>query len=95
MKSNLNINNETEGWQGFSLEELRYRRALNHVRIEVEKERIMSKTSQMYTRSAAMTSSTGNLFKKLSTGFSVLDYALLAFQAGKQIHKIYRFFHKK
>ena len=42
-----------------------------------------------------MTSSTGNLFKKLSTGFSVLDYALLAFQAGKQIHKIYRFFHKK
>ena len=40
MKSNLNINNETEGWQGFSLEELRYQRALNHVRIEVEKERI-------------------------------------------------------
>ena len=74
---------------------MRYQRALNHVRIEVEKERIMSKTSQMYNRSAAMTLSTGNLFKKLSTGFSVLDYALLAFQAGKQIHKIYRFFHKK
>lgn len=79
-------------WSGYTLDDLRYRRAVNHVKMEMERERLAASAQRIVNRSQEGFS--GGLMKKVFTGFSVLDYALLAFQAGKQIRRIYRLFHK-
>ncbi len=86
---------ETPGlknWSGYTLDELRYRRAINHVKMEMEKERVMLSANRIISGKPSSEASSSGLFRKVFTGFSILDYALLAFQAGKQFRKIYRFF---
>lgn len=86
---------ETHGlknWSGYTLDELRYQRAINHVKMEMEKERVMLSANRIMCGKPSAEASSSGLFRKVFTGFSILDYALLAFQAGKQIRKVYRFF---
>lgn len=77
-------------WPGYTLDDLRYRRAVNHVKMEVERERLTTAVHQVVNRQQSAFA--GGMVKKVFTGFTVIDYALLAFQATKQIRKIYRLF---
>ena len=79
-------------WAGYTLDDLRYRRAVNQVKMEMERERFMARTTKIVNRQQNMFG--GGVVKKIFTGFSILDYAMLAIQTGKQIRKIYRFFRK-
>lgn len=79
-------------WSGYTLDDLRYQRAVNHVKMEVERELLATSVHQIINRQQSGFG--GGIMKKMFTGFSVIDYALLAFQATKQIRKIYRVFKK-
>ncbi len=79
-------------WSGYTLDDLRYQRAVNHVKMEMERERLASATRQFVDRKQSAFA--GGMMRKMFTGFTVIDYALLAFQATKQIRKIYRLFKK-
>lgn len=77
-------------WSGYTLDDLRYQRAVNHVKMEVKREKLTSAAHQIMTRQQS--GFAGGMMKKVFTGFTIVDYALLAFQATKQIRKIYRVF---
>ena len=79
-------------WSGYTLDDLRYQRAVNHVKMEVERERLATATHQIINRQQSGLG--GGIMKKMFTGFTVIDYALLAYQATRQIRRIYRMFHK-
>lgn len=89
----VSIVDESREWKGLTLEDIRYRRAINHVRLEIEKERLMSATSQLVgnTTQGLFSSS---MARKLFSGFSYLDYGVLAFQVFKQSRKIFRLFRR-
>ena len=84
--------NGLKDWEGYTLDELRYRRAINHVKMEMEKERVMLSAKRIMSGKPSHESE--GFFQKMFTGFSILDYALLAFQTGKQLRKVYRFFRR-
>lgn len=83
-----------EKWPGYSLADLRYQRALNHVRMEMERERLANSMTRLSDFKSKVHIPGNGLMHKVFTSFSVLDYALLAITAGKQVRKIYRFFKK-
>lgn len=89
----VNIVDESREWKGLTLDDIRYRRAINHVRLEIEKERLMSETSQLVgnTTQGFFSSS---MARKLFSGFSYLDYGVLAFQIFRQSRKIFRLFRR-
>lgn len=87
------IREESKEWKGLTLEDIRYRRAINHVRMEIEKERLMAEASQL------MGGASRGLFnspmaRKMFSGFSYIDYGVLAFQVFKQVKRIYRLFRR-
>ncbi len=83
-----------EKWKGYSLSDLRYQRAINHVRMEMERERIANNMKHLQNMKNKLPFAGTGFLQKVFTGFSVFDYALLAITAGKQIRKVYRFFRK-
>ncbi|MCM1503613.1 MAG: hypothetical protein NC127_00245 [Muribaculum sp.] len=85
------ISDTPRQWKGLTLEDIRYRRAINHVKMEIEKERLLSQTSQLVgnTTQGIMSSS---MARKLFSGFSYIDYGVLAFQLFKQFQRVYRLF---
>lgn len=81
-----------EAWTGYTLDELKYRRAYLAARKELEKERLLHNVSQL--RGAAGTT-TMNVFKKVSSGIPLLNYGLLAFNIGSKAWKMIRRFRPK
>ena len=61
-------------WSGYTLDELRYRRAINHVKMEMEKERVMLSANRIMNGKPSSEESSSGLFRKVFTGFSILDY---------------------
>jgi len=84
---------DSRQWKGLTLEDIRYRRAINHVKMEIEKERLLSQTSQLVgnTTQGLMSSS---MARKMFSGFSYIDYGVLAFQVFKQVQRVYRLFRR-
>ena len=89
----INTTDDSKSWKGFTLEDIRYRRAINTVKMEIEKERLMSETTQLVgnTTQGLFTSAT---VRKLFSGFSYLDYGVLASQVFRQIQKVFRLFRR-
>lgn len=81
-------------WPGYSLADLRYQRALNHVRMEMSRERLANSMTRISDIKSRVSFPGNSLIQKIFTGFSIFDYALLAITTGKQIRKVYRFFKK-
>ncbi len=77
-----------KSWPGYTLDDLRYQRAVNHVKMEVERERLIAKAHRLVNRQQNMMG--GGIARKLFSGFSVVDYALLAFHGVKYLRRIYR-----
>ena len=85
--------NEPE-WQGYSLNDLRYQRAVTLARLEIAKEKLVMQGEDI--RSGAM-SGTGvrGLLGKVMSNLSYLDYILLAFRMGRTISRAFKGFRRK
>jgi hypothetical protein len=95
MASNSNSIHETSKWRGYTIDELRYRRALNQVKTEIARERIVAGASTFTNFSAKGMLPRHKFWGKVLSGFSMLDYAVLAYQGARRIVGIYRLFKKK
>ncbi|MBQ8772876.1 MAG: hypothetical protein IJZ17_00140 [Muribaculaceae bacterium] len=82
---------EKHGWRGLTLDELRYLRALNGVRIEIKQQQLVERCRESLDGLISQQSGKG-LFYKMMSGLSWLDYALLAFRLGGRIAKTLRSF---
>lgn len=108
-KHNLNVpatiseSGETK-FKGYSLEDLRYRRALVALQKEFTKSKIVATTHRLQRHSpfskdfgsdkSAM-GKVGLVAGKLLSGLNYLDYLMLGFTVFNSGKKIFRFFHKK
>lgn len=64
------------GWKGYTLDELRYQRALVAARVEIQKERLVVQSDKLRN---AMSSPTG-VWGRIFSSINYVDYAVLAFQ---------------
>jgi hypothetical protein len=86
-----NLVDTASEWRGYTLDDLRYKRAVNHVKMEVAKERVMISVGK-FTNFKTPSFASSKLVGKIFSSFSVIDYLLIAFQTGKQVRKIFRLF---
>lgn len=96
---------EKPKFNGYSLEELRYQRALVMLRREFAKQKMNNKIRSIrktnaFTGTASGSKSSGllragSIASKLVSGMNYLDYAMIGFSAFGTIRKITSFFRKK
>lgn len=83
-------------WRGYTLADLRYRRAVNEVRIAMEQERLLNRFDRIINPKAhPVQKGEPGVVSRILRGISLVDYAMIAFSGGKQLMKIYRFFSRK
>lgn len=73
-------------WHGYSLEELRYRRALNEVAIAIEKDKLMRQVSETLPRNETGTS----MLSRAIGALTYMDYVILAFKLMTRAARLYR-----
>lgn len=76
-------------WKGYTLDELRYRRALVGARIEIEKYRLNALTEQYRNMPQRLTGS-GSLVGRVMGAFSYAEYAILGFRLVRRMVKLFR-----
>lgn len=88
-------------FKGYTLEELRYQRAMTALQKEFAKSRIAHKVNNVRKRSffgkdtsTSTFSKVGGIAAKLLSGVSYLDYAMLGMTLFKSGKKIYSFFRR-
>ncbi len=88
---------QKDNFKGYTLKELRFQRALNQVKLEIGKERLLSRTNNFIkgNKNEGKLAWGFEMAKRLVNGLSYLDLILLAFQGGKQLRKIFGFFGRK
>lgn len=72
-----------EQWSGYTLDELRYRRAVTLARIEVQKEKLRLGAADMRAGSGPFSSA--GIAGKIMGSLNYLDYIILAFKASRLI----------
>lgn len=90
-------------FKGYTLEEIRYQRALVALQKEFCKTKILrnvhnlQKSNPLAPSSAvkSMPGKVGFVASKLLTGLNYLDYAMLGFSLFSSARKVYSFFHRK
>ncbi len=90
MKENEN-NNATvtePKWRGYSIDELRYRRAFTMARLEIAKERLTTTSRRLYGGYGMP--ATSGIVGKLFGSLNYVDYAVLAFRLGKIVYSLFR-----
>lgn len=76
-------------WKGYTLDELRYRRALTSVAIEIEKDRLQ-RTFAGVLPSAEKTQKGTSIISKALGALSYVDYAILGWRLFKTLKKLRR-----
>lgn len=81
-----------ENWRGYTLDELRYRRAYVKVKLELEKDALFHKSGDMVKNGKMLPASTmsRNIFGKVMGALNYFDYAFLAYKVGSRLLKITR-----
>lgn len=82
-------------WNGYTIDDLRYRRAVNHVKIEMARQQLAAKVAGATSMRALGSLKGGRLLGRLMSGLSAFDYALLAYQGARQAVRLYRLFHRR
>lgn len=83
----MTANNEP--WKGYTLDEIRYRRAIVGARMELEKYRLNTLTEQ-YRRMPQRLAGSGSLVGRVMGAFSYAEYAILGFKLIRRISKMFR-----
>lgn len=89
MKSTYHIQKPEAEWDGLTLDEIRYARALTRARIEISKEMISARTSALMSGKSAGTESKTMLGRMLGA-LNWLDYGLIAIRLGSKISSLFR-----
>ncbi len=80
-------------WRGYTLDELRYRRALVAIKLDIEKERLAGAYQSTFNNSMALNGRGGNgIIGKLNTAMSFFEYGSLAYGMVKKMINIYKNF---
>lgn len=91
-------------FKGYTLEEIRYQRALVALQKEFCKTKLnrnihnLQKANPLTSASASASSLPGKfgaIAGKLLTGLNYLDYAMIGFSAFNSVRKVFSFFHRK
>ena len=97
------ITNPDEKFEGFTLEEIRYQRALVAMQSDFCKAKItkslanLQKSNPLSPTAAAdsIPGKVGAIALKLLKGLNYIDYAVLGFSLFSSARKVFSFFHKK
>lgn len=82
---------ETE-WDGYTLEELRYQRALTTARIAISRELLMIQASQLYKGKLPPQPGRSGIFSRMLSSLSIFDYVILAMRIGHKLTRAFRIF---
>ena len=74
-----------EDWQGFTIDQLRYRRAYIGARRELEKERLYHRVNNAGDNARNMVSGT---VSRVATAIPFVRYGMMAFSVGSSIFKV-------
>lgn len=77
-------------WSGYTLEELRYQRALMTARIEISKELLMMQASQLYKGKLSPQPGKSGILGRMLSALNVFDYAILAIRIGQKLTRAFR-----
>lgn len=99
----VNISENEPTFKGYTIEELRYQRALVTLQKEFCKSKLerninsLRKTNPLSPTSAAssLPGKFGIIATKLLSGLNYLDYAMLGFSLFGSARKVYSFFHRR
>lgn len=75
-------------WQGYTIDELRYQRALNSARLEIQKERLLNEVETMKGTFGVMQPS--GIFGKMLKSLNFIDYGIIAFQTVRRVSALFR-----
>lgn len=84
----MNLNSDPNAWKGYTLDELRYRRALVEARTEIEKYRLSAMAGQLKERSGFFGSN--SLFSRVAGAISYAEYAILAYRMARKVIPLFR-----
>lgn len=79
-----------DSWKGYTLDEIRYKRAVNILKMEVTRERMASKKPG----SSGSGSFYGSLLTRVFKSLSMAEYAFFFFKGIKQAEKLVRLFRR-
>ena len=80
-------------WEGYTLEQLRFHRALALIKLENEKAILTHKVNrqlEQFKSNTSATSVTGNVLKLISGRLKWVDYALIGFNIAKLVTRLRR-----
>lgn len=77
-----------ENWRGYTMDEMMYQKAFLLARMEVSKTKLMNQVADL--KSGFPGVSSGSIWSKLLSGFSYVDYAVLAFKIGSRVVRLVR-----
>lgn len=89
MKTQYNIRKPEAEWDGLTLDELRYARALTRARIEISKEMLAARTDALLKGRTPGTDSK-TMFGRMVGALNWLDYGLIALRVGSKLSGIFR-----
>ncbi|MCM1290951.1 MAG: hypothetical protein NC201_00945 [Prevotella sp.] len=95
-------NQEPVQFHGYTLDEIRYQRALSALQREFAKEKIISQVTKIRKRGVfglnekpGTLAKAGGVASKILGGLNYVDYALIGFSAFSTIRKVFKFFRRK
>lgn len=86
---------DSADWKGYSLEEIRYARAYTAARMEIKRERLLSRIQNVQKQGIFPSGNTSGLLAKMFGAFSYLDMAMIAWRIGSRIFKLTRAFRRR
>ena len=105
IKDNTTAEENAAAFKGYSLEELRYQRALLMLKREFAKQKFNSrirhiKNTNAFTGTASGSKSSGlvragSIASKVLTGLNYMDYIMIGFSAFGTVRKVFSLFRKK
>ncbi len=80
---------ETESWNGYTLDELRYQRAYTSARMEIQRAELQRNISN-FSLTGSGTNPNGGILGKMFNSLGYIDIGIFAFKMGRRIFKIFR-----
>ena len=84
---------QQKAWKGYTIDELRYRQAINHLKMMVVSERLKNSADNARRHAGSFFGPT--LLSRLLSRFSALEYSMIAFRTGRQIFQLYKKFKRR
>lgn len=80
---------ETESWNGYTLDELRYQRAYTSARMEIQRAELQRNISSFSLTGSGPNVNSG-ILGKMFNSLGYIDIGIFAFKMGRRIFRIFR-----